>query len=94
MPKSKSRGKAQQQRARQTQLEQHKAEVRKVTPQQYALRRASGWTLVGVAIVVGVSHLLQHIGVFHLLSPGWADLTIGYPTAALVGIGAAIVLSK
>ena len=94
MPKSKQRNKVAQERARQAQVAKAEADKKKLTPQQYARRRAIGWSMVGVAVVVGIQHWLQHLGVHEVLSPGLADLLIGYPTAGLLGIGGAIVLSK
>jgi hypothetical protein len=53
-----------------------------------------GWTLVGFGVAIGVQHLLSHLGFFHVISPGWDDLLVGYPMAALLGITGSIVLSK
>lgn len=53
-----------------------------------------GWSLVALAVLVGFQHLLSHMGFFTLISRGWDDLVAGYPLAALLGIGGAIVLSK
>ncbi|MGH2635130.1 MAG: hypothetical protein ACRDHU_03170 [Actinomycetota bacterium] len=50
--------------------------------------------LVGLAIVVGVSHWLTHLGAWDFASQGIEDLVAGYPMAALLGIGGAIVLSR
>lgn len=90
MPKSKKRTRSAA--ARVTQVEQERAE-KKLTPKQYARRRAFGWSLVVVGVVVGVSHWVAHLGVLYDDKPLW-DLLIGYPTAGLFGIGGAIVLSK
>lgn len=94
MPRSKQRRKPAQERARQAQQAQKEAKDKKLTPEQYARRRAIGWTMVVAGVIVGVQHWLQHLGVHELLSPGWADLLIGYPTAMLLAVGGAIVLSK
>lgn len=98
MPKSKGRrsshGRPNPQ-ARVTQAEQARAEgSKKVTMAQYRRRRFAGWTLVSIAIFIGVSHWVGHLGFFHVASPGMEDLLIGYPTAALLGIAGSIVLSK
>ena len=50
--------------------------------------------MVVLAVVVGVSHWLSHIGVWQFGSPGVMDLAAGYPLAAALGIGGSIVLTK
>jgi hypothetical protein len=93
MPRPHRRRKVQQERARETQLAQKAAEVKKLTYRQYVLRRAMGWSLVGLAVAVGASHWLAHLGLLYEDRAVW-DLTIGYPTAALLGIAGAVVLSR
>lgn len=93
MPRSSKRPIARRAQARETQVAQQKAEKKKLTPEQYARRRTFGWTLVALAVVVGVTHWLAHLGALYEDS-GLYDLTIGYPTALLLGIASAIVLSK
>ncbi|MGH2789244.1 MAG: hypothetical protein ACRDJV_15305 [Actinomycetota bacterium] len=95
MPRSKTkkRSAARQQQARATQIAQQKSEAKKLTPGQYTRRRAIGWTLVALAVVVGVTHWLAHLGALYEDKAVW-DLTIGYPTAGILGVAGAIVLSK
>lgn len=93
MPRPHKRAKVRAQKARETQAAQQQAEVKKLTPEQYMRRRAAGWALVGVAVAIGVTHWLAHIGLIYRAT-SLTDLTIGYPTAALIGIGAAIILSR
>jgi hypothetical protein len=93
MPKSKARKKTALKKAEQATAQQQAAEAKKLTPQQYMRRRFFGWTLVALAVLVGVSHWLAHVGVLYE-DTGLYDLTIGYPTAGLLGIAGAIVLSK
>jgi hypothetical protein len=57
-------------------------------------RRWVGWGLVTAAVLIGVSHWLRHLGVFTILPHGLADLFIGYPAAAALGVGGALVLSS
>ena len=91
---SRRRDKAAEARASATQAAQRRAESRKITVETYHRRRVLGWSLVALAIAIGVQHLLSHLGFFHVISPGWDDLLVGYPMAALLGIAGSIVLSK
>jgi hypothetical protein len=50
--------------------------------------------LVGLGVVVGVSHWLTHLGAWDFASQGIEHLVAGYPMAALLGIGGAVVLSR
>ena len=98
MPTSRKRsrkGKASAQAGR-TQRAQREAEQRKsLTFGQYRRRRAAGWVLVSLAVLVGVSHWLTHLGVWGgFARQGVMDLVAGYPMALLLGIGGAITLSK
>lgn len=93
MPKAHKRAKARDQKARETQIAQREAEAKKITPEQYMRRRAAGWALVAVGVVIGVTHWLAHLGVLYEAT-AMSDLLVGYPMAAAFGIGGAIVLSK
>jgi hypothetical protein len=91
---SRRRDKAAEARATATQASQRRAEGGKITVEAYRRRRVIGWTLVGFGVAIGLQHLLSHLGFFHVISPGWDDLLVGYPMAALLGITGSIVLSK
>jgi hypothetical protein len=52
-----------------------------------------GFLVAGAAVVFG-SHMLEHTGVFQILSPGLQDLLIGYPTALLFLIVAVLLLGQ
>jgi hypothetical protein len=93
MLKSKKRREVSQIRAAETQAAQRKAEKRMLTPEQYTRRRIFGWTLVGLGILVGVTHWLAHFGLLYDDTGLW-DLTIGYPMAGLLAVAGAIVLSN
>jgi hypothetical protein len=93
-PRSRRREKAKQARARETQAAQREAEAKKISPAAYTRRRFLGWGLVALAVVVFVQHLMTHLGFFHVISPGWDDLVVGYPMALLLGVGGAIILSR
>ncbi len=77
-----------------TQAAQRRAEATKLTPAAYQRRRVLGWSLVALGVVVGLQHLVAHLGFFNVISPGVDDLVVGYPLAGLLGIAGAIVLSK
>lgn len=68
--------------------------VRKLSPAQYERRRRLGWGLVALGVVIFSQHLVSHMGLFIVVSSGWDDLLIGYPVAALLGAGGAVLLSK
>lgn len=90
----KPRHKAQEARARETQVAQKKAESKpKLTPAAYMRRRVVGWSLVGLAVAVFSSHLMEHLGSFSIASPGIQGLLFGYPMAGLLAVAGAIVLS-
>jgi hypothetical protein len=91
---AKTRDKRREARARQTQGAQERAASRQVSPRAARVRRTIGWVLVGLGIVVGMSHWLTHIGAWDFASQGVEDLVAGYPMAALLAIGGAIVLSQ
>lgn len=91
---AKARDKRREARTRKTQAAQRSAKMRQISPRAYRVRRAFGWSLVGLAIVVGVSHWLTHLGVWDFAQQGIEDLVAGYPMAALLGIGGVVVLSR
>ena len=93
MPRPHKRAKVRAQEARATQTAQKNSEAKKLTFEQYARRRAAGWALVAIAVAVGASHWLAHIGLLYRAT-SLTDLAIGYPTAAVFGIGGAVVLSR
>lgn len=93
MPKPSTRKKVAQNKARETQVAQSTAEKKKLTPAQYTRRRALGWAIVAAGVIVAVTHWGAHLGFLYEDTGLW-DLTIGYPTAALLGIGGSIVLGR
>lgn len=94
-PPPKPRDKTRDARARETQVAQEKAaSVKKLSPGAFLRRRILGWSLVGLAVLVLASHLLEHLGFFSFASPGVEDLVAGYPMAFLLGIIAVVILSK
>lgn len=93
-PAPKQRNRRREALAHETQVAQRRAEKKKLTLAGYRRRRIFGWTLVSLAIVVGVTHWMEHLGLFSFASSGVEDLVAGYPMAVLLGVAGAIVLSK
>ena len=48
--------------------------------------------LFSAGAIVGVSHIVEHAGVFHVFSSGIDDFLIGYPMAGLLVVYGAIKL--
>jgi hypothetical protein len=98
MPTSKRRRATGQRRSATARREQQHVEKKraekKLSPRRYALRRALGWSLVGLAVVMGVVHLMTHLDVWDFAQQGVEDLLFGYPMAAALGIAGAVVLSR
>lgn len=95
MPRSRQRTKVRSPQARKTQTEQERASERKqISLKQYRARRLLGWTLVGLGVLVGVSHWLAHLEVWGFASPGIMDLVAGYPVAVALGVLGSIILTK
>lgn len=85
------RGHATVTRAQQTQRAQDQAAERTRRYRSWRRRRITAWTLFGLAVVMAGTHVLEHLGVFQVMSPGKEDLLIGWPMAAVIGIVAAFV---
>jgi hypothetical protein len=49
-------------------------------------------SLFTAGAIVGVSHIVEHAGVFQVFSPGIDDVAIGYPMAGLLVVYGAIKL--
>jgi len=82
-------------RSRETQAAQEKARKRKqISLRAYRFRRAFGWSLVSLGIIVAVSHWLSHIQLWGFGSQGAMDLVAGYPMAGLLGISGAVILTR
>lgn len=82
---------AQQNQAQQTQRAQAEAAERRRRHLSWRRRKIMAWSLFGLAILVAVTHILEHLGAFQVMSPGLQDLFIGYPMAIALGVAAAIV---
>jgi len=92
---SRPRDKRREAQARETQAAQQRAKQQKqISVRVYRFRRALGWGLVGLGILVGVSHWLTHIGLWGFASQGVMDLVAGYPMAAALAIAGSIVLGR
>ena len=84
-PVSRKPNKARESRVRGTQAAQEPAEKEKMSPEAYRRRRILGWGLVALGVIVGVQHLVHHLGFYTLVSNGWDDIIAGYPLASLFG---------
>ena len=59
----------------------------------WSKRRIASWSLAVLAALVAAQHLLAHAGWRPIpISMGWQDLLIGYPTAMVLLVVAAIVM--
>ncbi|MCC3316782.1 hypothetical protein A5780_26430 [Nocardia sp. 852002-20019_SCH5090214] len=57
-------------------------------------RRTLGWLLAVIGLVVGLTHMLTHLGDWHFLwSSGWQDLLVGYPTAAVIAFAGLLLIT-
>lgn len=50
------------------------------------------YVLFTLAPIVIVTHILEHVGVFQLFSPGLEDVLVGYPTAFVMAVMGGIAL--
>lgn len=66
--------------------QQEKAAERRRQHLRGRRRSRIAYVLFGLAVLVAGSHIVEHLGVFQLLSPGWQDLLIGYPTAGILAV--------
>lgn len=87
----KRRQQADQTRAEQTQKAQAEAADRRRRYLRWRHRKIAAGTLFALAVIVAGTHMLEHLGAFQVMTPGLQDLLIGYPTAAVLAVVAAIV---
>lgn len=59
-------------------------------------RRAvrAGQLVMVVAVVMVAVHMLTHFGAFGAQPSGWQDLLVGYPMAAMLFLGGAILAGR
>lgn len=85
-----------QRQAQLTQAEQRAAAAQRDINRQlrgWTPRRIAAWSLFGLAVVIGVVHVLAHSGLQPIpVTMGWQDILIGYPTAALLALAGLFVL--
>lgn len=55
-------------------------------------RRAVGWVLVGIGLVMAVVHMVAHLGRLSLV--GYQDLLAGYPMAAILVVGGTVLVGS
>lgn len=80
--------------------EENARRMRAAASDRQSTHQRKQWTrILGVAIVIlggaiGVSHWLAHLGILGTQPPGWMDLAIGYPTAALLLAAGGIIIGR
>lgn len=80
------------------QTAQERARVQREVNRQlrgWTPRRIAAYSLVALAAVIGVNHVLAHLGGAWLpMSLGWQDLLVGYPAAGLLALTGFIILGQ
>jgi len=94
MPSSKTRRGVLSAKARTTRANQAKIKGSRISLKQYRRRRLAGWILVGLAAVIAVGHLAEHLTLISFLPDLVSELGLGWPTAGLLAVLGSIVLSK
>ncbi len=79
--------------AGETQRQQAAAAIRHDYTRQRR-RHIAAYVLFALAVLIAVTHLLEHWGVFQLMAPTLQDLLLGWPMAGVLGIAGAIVHGK
>ncbi len=78
-------GQQQQNAAAQKRL-QHAAKTRQ--------KHIVGAVLIALGFVVAAAHIVEHLDYLRLMSPGWQDLLIGYPTAGLLILAGFVLVGQ
>lgn len=55
--------------------------------ERYSRRRRNRFFalgFLGLGALMGASHVLEHMGAFRILDPGWQDILLGYPMALML----------
>ena len=89
MPKSKGRAKKRRSassRARRASIANEHVAAKRSSHHSRRRRRLAGWSLIAFGVVVGVTHLMEHGGLFQLAPSGVEDLLMGYPMAMLLAV--------
>jgi len=79
--------------ARETQREQAQAALRREL-RRSTRRHVIAYVLFVVAGVMAVAHFFEHAGTFTIVSPGFADLFLGWPMAGVLALIGAIVYGR
>lgn len=86
-----SRGRAK--RAQVARAQQTETDLRREAWQRRRLKRRLAFACVALGLMVGFSHLLEHLDIIELLpNPVAQDLLVGYPTAGLLIVVGLILL--
>ena len=75
-------------------MSQNKQQQKQQQNRRRRLLLRGGQALMVAGVLIGASHWLAHVGTFGAQPPGWADLAIGYPTAAVLLIGGAVTAGQ
>lgn len=95
MPKSRGRAKKKRSpssRAHEEAVADERLKGKRLSWQARRNRRMAGWSLVALGGLVGVSHWMEHLGLFRLASDSVQDLFLGYPLAMLLIVAGFILL--
>ncbi|MBA3338550.1 MAG: hypothetical protein H0T54_02140 [Geodermatophilaceae bacterium] len=72
------------QRLWEAELQRRHAVERQERYQRRRRKRVVALVFVTLAVLLGLSHVLEHMGAFRILDPGWQDLLLGYPMASVL----------
>lgn len=87
------RGLGRGRRAQAARAGQAEADLRREAWQKRRTKRRLAYVLIALGVVVGVSHVLEHMDVFQILpNPTAQDLLLGYPTAGLLIVVGLVLL--
>lgn len=71
-----------------------RAERMRVAFRRHRRNRIIGWTCLGLGLVVFGVHWFDHLQTLHLYSQSVEELTIGWPTAAVLVVAGIVFLGQ
>lgn len=84
---------AQERSAEEARRQQAAAELRRAL-RGNSTRHMIAFVMFGVAGVIALAHFFEHFGAFTIVSQGFEDVFLGWPMAALIAFGGAIVYGR